>query len=285
MRTSTKVWLIIGVVLILAGGLLFGGVMSVLKWNFVKLVTDQYESNRYEITEKFSNLSVETETAEVVFALSDDGECRVECYEEQKAKHNVSVEGDTLVIRMDNQKAWYDYIGIHFGSPKITVYLPEDSFTSASGLIKAKTTTGSICVEHISVGSLDLTATTGKITVRDVTCEGDVKIKLTTGKTSLSGLECGSLASTGKTGDISLEHVVAAEKITIERATGDVRFDGSDAPEIYVETDTGKVTGSLLTGKEFITHTTTGRVNVPKNGAGGRCEIRTATGNIKIIIH
>ena len=73
-------------------------------------------------------------------------------------------------------------------------------------------------------------------------------------------------------------------KFLIKRSTGDIRFDNSDATEIFVETDTGNVTGSLLTDKVFITQTDTGNVNVPKTVTGGRCEITTDTGNIKIIV-
>ena len=42
--------------------------------------------------------------------------------------------------------------------------------------------------------------------------------------------------------------------------------------------------GSLLTDKVFITDTDTGSVDVPKTPAGGRCEIKTGTGDIKMEI-
>jgi len=81
-----------------------------------------------------------------------------------------------------------------------------------------------------------------------------------------------------------LNNVIAAEKFSVERSTGDVKFDGSDAAEIFVRTDTGDVTGSLLTHKVFITKTDTGKVDVPKTVDGGRCEIITDTGDIALDI-
>ena len=72
--------------------------------------------------------------------------------------------------------------------------------------------------------------------------------------------------------------------MNIERDTGSVRFDGCDGDAIYVETDTGDVTGTLLTDKVFITKTDTGSVDVPKSINGGRCEISTDTGDIRIEI-
>ena len=71
---------------------------------------------------------------------------------------------------------------------------------------------------------------------------------------------------------------------SIERSTGDVRFTDCDAAEICVKTDTGDVTGSLLSDKVFITNTDTGSVNVPETISGGKCEIITDTGDIKITI-
>ncbi|MBQ7935867.1 MAG: DUF4097 family beta strand repeat protein, partial [Clostridia bacterium] len=155
---------------------------------------------------------------------------------------------------------------------------------SALENIRIKRTTGSIDTENISAGALDLFVSTGRIMVSNVICEGDTNIKVSTGKTRLSNMKCKNLISSGSTGTISLNNVIAAETFSIKRSTGDVKFDGSDAAEIFVETNTGKVVGNLLTDKVFITHTDTGRVDVPKTVTGGRCEISTDTGDIKVTI-
>lgn len=63
-----------------------------------------------------------------------------------------------------------------------------------------------------------------------------------------------------------------------------MRFDRADASEIFVRTGTGNVTGSLLTDKVFLTQTDTGTVEVPQTITGGRCEIRTDTGDIELKI-
>ena len=63
-----------------------------------------------------------------------------------------------------------------------------------------------------------------------------------------------------------------------------MEFNHCDAETICVNTDTGSVTGTLLTDKVFIIETDTGSVNVPKSITGGRCEITTDTGNIRITI-
>ena len=319
MRKATKIWLMTAALLVLIGCILFVGVMSTLGWDFAKLSTVKYETNTYEINEVFSEISINTDTADIIFVLSDDGKCKVECYEEENAKHFVTIEEDILVVKINNQKSWYDYIGLHFGSPKITIYLPKteytalsisestgdieipkdysfgnvdislstgdvDFFATASRSIKIKTSTGNIRVENTSAGSLDLSASTGKVTVSGVTCKGTITLGVSTGKAHLTNVACESVISIGSTGNITLGNVIATEKISIERSTGDVKFIGSDAAEIYVETDTGDVTGSLLSNKVFITDTDTGRVDVPKTTTGGRCKIDTDTGDVEITI-
>jgi len=63
-----------------------------------------------------------------------------------------------------------------------------------------------------------------------------------------------------------------------------VVFEGCDAGEIYVDTDTGDVSGTLLSDKVFIVKTDTGKIDVPNSISGGRCEIETDTGDVKISI-
>ncbi len=47
---------------------------------------------------------------------------------------------------------------------------------------------------------------------------------------------------------------------------------------------TADVTGTLLTEKVFLPKSDTGDIEVPKTNAGGKCEIITSTGDIKLTI-
>ena len=320
MRTRTKVWLIIATSFVLVGGIIFVGIMSMLEWDFTKLSTGKYETNDYEITENFKSISIITNTADIVLLPSENSKASVSCYEQRNVKHLIAVNDGALVIEVDDTRKWYEHIGINFGTPKITVYIPQGeygklsiksstgdvkipkefkfenidisestgnvtNYASASEDIIIKTSTGNIHVENVSAGILDLSVSTGEVTASDVTCEGDVKINVSTGKTNLTNIRCKNVVSTGNTGAISLKNVIAAEKFSIERSTGDVKFDGCDAAEISVETDTGDVRGCLLTDKIFIVQTDTGDVDVPKTVTGGKCEITTSTGDINISIN
>lgn len=299
MKRATKIWLIAAGALVLTGCILFAGVMSTLGWDFAKLSTVQYETNTHTVDAPFRDIALTTDTADIVLALSDDGKCRVECHEETNARHAVAVENGALTVRSQPSKRWFDFIGIHLGSPRITLYLPETAYNSlsvrestgsitipaafafdsaelssstgsaifsasASDSLKIRTSTGSIRVENASVGSLELSVTTGDVTVSEVTCR--------------------SFTSGGSTGSILLEHVTVDGTLSIARSTGSVTFRRCDAAEISVRTNTGDVSGSLLTEKVFAASSHTGRIDVPQTTAGGRCEIRTDTGNIRITL-
>ena len=319
MSRTTKIWLIVAGSLVLIGCILFVCVMFALDWDFKKLSTVTLETNTYEISETFSDISLSTSTADITFVLSEDGKCRVECYEEENAKHSVAVEAGVLTVGINDQSAWYDHIGIHLRSPEITVYLPKAEYTSLSirestgnvtipkdcsfgnvdisastghvdfsasvaESVKIKTSTGHIRVENTTVDSLDLSVSTGMVHVSGVTCRGKLTVGVSTGKAYLSDIACDSIESNGSTGDITLISVIADNRFSIERSTGNVTFSKCDAGGISIKTSTGDVTGSLRSGKVFITRTDTGDVRVPETTAGGRCEIHTDTGNIEIEI-
>ena len=319
MGRKTKISLVIAASLVVIGCMVFGGAMTVLKWDFTKLATVQYETNDYEISEDYKDISITTDTTDVVFVPSENEKTLVVCHEQNNVKHSVTVQDGTLVIAVQDMRKWYEHIGVNFGTPKITVYLPNaeygalsmqgstgnvkipkdfrfarldilvstgsvTNFASAADEMHIKTSTGNICVEGISAGALDLSVSTGKVTVSNVACRDDITVKGTTGKANLTHVTCRNLTSSGSTGSVSMENVTATGGFSISRSTGNVKFRGCDAAEITVKTDTGNVTGSLLTDKVFITQSDTGSIDVPRTITGGKCEITTDTGNIRLTV-
>lgn len=262
MRKTTKIWLVIATALVLVGCIIFASVMTIYKWDFKKLSTVRHETNNYEINDDYKNISIVTDTADVVLIPTESLKSSVVCYEQENLKHSVTVKDGTLFIDIVDTRKWYEHIGIDFATPKITVYIPQGEY----GTLSVKSSTGNICVENITADVLDLSVSTGDI--------------------SVSNVDCKNVISSGSTGDIYLKNVIATEKFSINRSTGDIKFHRCDAAEIYLKTDTGKVVGSLLSDKVFITETSTGKISVPKTTTGGKCEITTSTGDIKIeVIH
>ena len=280
MRKKCKICTIVAVSLILTGCIIFGGVMTVLKWDFTKLSTVKYETNDYLIAEYFKDISIKTNTADIAFLPSENTQTKIICHEQSTLKHSVAVKDGTLTVELIDTRRWYDCIGISFGTPKITVYIPSGEY----GALKIKTSTGNIDAADISADLVDFSVTTGEITATNIKSNGDIKISVSTGKANITNAQSKNFISNGNTGNIMLKNTIAKEKINVKRSTGDVKFENCDANEILITTDTGSVTGSLMSEKVFIAKTDTGHINVPKTVNGGRCEITTDTGNIKITV-
>ncbi len=296
MKLSEKMFLS-AAILVVVGVVIFTVALVLVNFDFAKLSTQKLETNIYEINEDFESIYVNVDTASVTLSLSNDGVCRVECVEDKNLKHSVNTQNGALMISTTDSRKWYNYIGINFRSPSVTLYLPKDTYKS----LAATTTTGNIEISD----SLTFETVSVKGTTSDIACcasvSGDVEIETTTGRITLSASEVDSVrlvATTGNinvtdvtcntieikssTGKIDLKNVISKGSMSAENTTGGVSFEVCDAANITVKTSTGNVNGTLLSEKVYITGTSTGRVRVPKSVSGGRCEIKTSTGNIEI---
>lgn len=319
-KGTTKYWLLAAAALLLAGGLAFAWAMSGLRWDFSALGTSNYETNTLAIDERFQNLSIRSNTEDIVFAPSEDGVCAVEFYDQENRRHTASVEGGTLCIESADTRAWFEHITLFsLGTPKITVYLSETDYAAlaiqggtgsvtipadftfermdvtlstgdvrcaaaVSGPVRIETSTGDIRLNGLSAGALRLSVSTGAVEVRSVACTGDVEVTVRTGSARLADVSCKSLISGGSTGGLVLERVTAEDRVSVERSTGDVRLERCDAAELEIQTGTGSVTGSLASEKVFLAKSGTGRVEVPATVSGGTCRVTTSTGDIRLEI-
>lgn len=319
MNGTAKPWLIAAASLTALGLALFTGSMAAYGWDFSKLSTVKYETNTYEVSGSFDKISIGVDTAKIELTPSPDRTCRVVCFEAEKVKHTAGVQNGTLVIETLDTRKWYDHIGMFLGSPKITVYLPRSEYVSlsietdtgdvaipkdfafedlsikgdtsdvdclaaVSNAMEIALSTGDIRVNGASADIIRLFTKTGGIHLDSVSSAGNIDIETDTGDVRLTDVTCEDLTAESDTGTISLKNVVANGNFFIESDTGDVRLENSDAAQIFIETDTGDVTGTLLSEKVFIVDTSTGRVSVPKTVTGGKCEITTSTGDIRIDI-
>ncbi len=320
MKKRTKIWLIVAAILSLTGIIMFAITLAAGGWDFSKLNSIKFELNTHYISDDFTDISIDTDTADVIVVRSENDECKVVLHESAKEKHAVGLEGNTLKISIRDDRKWYEHIMLFsFGRTKITVYLPETAYgalkvkqdtgdiklpsdlafsaidlwgstgevdvrSTVTGEAKIRRSTGDIDIVGIKVGSLNLTTDTGDIEVSSLVCTDNISIRVSTGDVELENVSCNNFTSMGSTGEISLENATAYGTLRIERSTGDIEFEHSDAASIYIVTDTGDVKGSLKTPKVFFTETDTGNVKIPHTTTGGVCDIKTDTGDIRITI-
>lgn len=278
MRRKTKLWLAAAAILFGVGCMIFGGVMTVLGWDLTRLSTVRYETNEYVLTELYTDIAVDTVTADVLLFPAEGTETRVVCREAENVKHTVAVSDGRLTVTVKDTRRWYEHIGVSFEMPRVTVYLPQGAY----GAVSVSAATGDLCVEALMADTLALSVTTGKVSVQDVACAGDASVHVTTGDVTVRNGRFGSLSSRGTTGDLMLQNTLAEKTLSVRRETGDVTLDGCDAAQILVQTTTGDIAGTLLSEKVFHAKTTTGRVSVPQSTAGGPCELSATTGDITV---
>ena len=316
MKRATKIWLIAAGVLVLMGALIFLGALVAVDFDFRRFSTVKFETNIYEIGEAFDQIDVDVKTADVIFAPSDDGTCKVVCRETETIPHCVGVEEGALRICAKDNRKWYDYLEISFESVMITVYLPETEYTSISihtdtgdveipvdmmvdkiedpsgglcgpfttGDLTVQTETGDLRIGNISANVVKLETDTGDIELGAAVSSEGVEIETDTGNVWLTDLDCKNLRVESDTGDLYLGHVIATQQVTIEGDTADVELEGVDGASLRIETDTGDVTGWLLSDKIFFVETSTGDIDIPKSTTGGTCEVKTDTGDIALTV-
>lgn len=298
MKKSQKRWLIGGAVLMLAGALLFVGVMAALGFDFMKLGTVPFENNTYEITEPFQAINITDSTTDIQFAPSQDGTCKIVCHEQQSLKHIPTVLNNTLYLQQIDTRQWYEYIALNFERTTMTVYLPQERYTH----LKIDTNTGDVQIPadftfdtvRIEGDTGDVTSLakishsinvdldTGDLLINAASALEAVYAETDTGEIDLKNVRCDRLKASSDTGDVTLTNVLSSDFITVETDTGDIIFDRCDAERIYAETDTGDIRGTLLSEKIFLTDSDTGDITVPNTDSGGTCELITDTGDIKI---
>lgn len=278
-----------------------------------------YESQTIDISDDFSDISIETDTADVQFLISEDDKCHVVAYTQKNINYDAKVESGTLKISIHDDREWYEYIQVGVESSSLTVYLPKNEYSalklkgstsdvilsgnfkfedidigistgdidvsaSATGNVSLKTSTGDIDLSDMSAASISLTVSSGEIEVENVVSAGDFTINVSTGDAEIENMTCVNFSSEGSTGNLEMENVIASGNITIARSTGAVSLYACDAAELDIKMGTGDVKGVLLTSKIFITRTSTGKIDVPESTEGGKCKIVTSTGDIKFEI-
>ncbi len=244
------------------GGILKIRVSDTRRW-FAKLFSHQMNVTVYLPKAEYGALTVESDTGDLEiedgFKFSD-----------------VSLSVDTGDMKIGAMTC--DSFAAELDTGDISL----NGVTSAEK-ITVTTDTGDTRLENCTASIISVTTDTGKAELESGEAK-EIYLGTSTGNARISEASCTILAITVKTGDISLENVIAEGKFDIVSKTGDVKFSGCDAASVFITTDTGDVVGSFLTDKIIFADTDTGRVDIPKLTSGGKCEITTDTGDIKISI-
>ena len=214
----------------------------------------QTAGDLYRITESFDSLDLHAGIAEIVLCPSANGECRVVCTGMGAIPHTVFVCGGVLEISSsEDYKLLQKLLKSRTTLPKITVFLPQIEYSLlqikslgnvevmqgckfgtvrmsvgsgglrfsafASGMVEINGGYGDILFDHATVGSLDLTVSTGDVKIRSLNSErnarGDIRINGSYGKVQVEDISVGSLGITVSTGDVCVQSVRCSGKVLL----------------------------------------------------------------------
>ena len=218
LSNTAKKWLKASAALIAAGLLTFSLTACAAGFRIGEILLGKYIDSTYELTESFSDIEINGDTADIIFVKSEDGKAKVVCHERESDTATVAVEGGTLKIDADSDEKWYDQIFI--GSEcAITVYLPAGGY----GALKVDGGTGDMSVSSdFGFSGIDIDITTGDITL-EASSSGDVKIDVSTGDVKVSGISAGVLEILSSTGDVEVSDADCGS-INVKGTTGKATF-------------------------------------------------------------
>ena len=221
----------------------------------------RYVTNTYEVTDPYKKILLDTKNAKIKIEPSNDNNTNLVFFEKKRRPYEFFIQDDTLTIKLTKTR-WYNFLRIGVDHSEIRLCVPKS------------------ILETISVRS-----NVGHVDMCSIICNGTIDIQINTGNINIESVSCKDFDSKGNTGSVSLNKFIAEESILIKRNTGKVLLNDCSAPEIFVKTNTGKVCGKLPSNTVFTVRTNTGKKEIPKTPIGeiigGRCEIKTNTGNIK----
>lgn len=304
--------------LIFIGMIIFVISLSTNDWDFGKFNSENISTNTYQVEDYFNNIVIEEANCDINIVYTENSSCNVVAEEKENVSHIVEVKDNTLIIKENDQRKWYEKL-INFSDTLIIISINKnilndlkiDTATSDINIsnkftfnnitingstsdvelysnviddVEINLSTGDIEVNNITCKNMNLQVSTGDIEIENVNCLNDLEITVSTGDVDLDNVSCNNFNSNGSTGKIILKNVIALNSIDLQRSTGDIKFEKCDALNIVVITDTGSVKGTLLSSKIFDVETDTGKKDVPESVSGGSCKITTDTGDIIIEI-
>ena len=296
LKKSSKILIRIALLLCVSGACVLLFSFFALRFDLSKIREINYEYNAYygwDIAEDFDRIVIETKTADIQVGSYSLGENNVECDEETRLKHTVTVEDGTLFIIVEDTRKWYDKLIKPREDAEVRVWIPfeREEFKS----IEIKSETGDVTVGYgLQFDKMTIETDTGDVLAVSKVLD-ELKVKTSDGAIHINNenrkhwypedTDKGDalfVSAETDTGAVYLGDMTCCN-LKVKSQTGDVTFKNFEVLEfISVETETGVVTETLLSGKTF--HTETGQDDIPESNVMGTVEIRTDKGKTEIEI-
>lgn len=314
MLKSKKFWIFSSIICISVGLLLICAAWVSAGFHLSAFNTVHYQRIETPITEPYDKIVIDALDCNVRI-LAQSATSAFPDLQEQKydtpmlLSHDseymvteLTVRDRTLYITRQDNRPWYQHIGIYFGDGNegITLILDDLHFdalnvTSVSGEIwlmseaeikevSLHSTSGEIVAIDLISEKAEMSSVSGSVLLHGASGDS-ISLKTVSGEIDAANMQCGTFKAESTSGDLSIGGNVICGKATIKTVSGDVELEGFDADDINITTTSGDVEGSLLSGKQFSVTTSSGEIDIPKDSPNaGHCVVTTTSGDIEIKI-
>ncbi len=294
MRKTITILLVAVALIFLGGGAAIGALIAV-NFSLPFLSTSPTEPKETVVQRPFSTIDVQTDISDVILCLSDNGTCRVVYTDVASVDYDIAVIGDTLTVKRNDTRRWYERIQLFTPETAVTLYLPETGYAALSVATAMGDTTipanfafddatlqsatGDIDCAAAVTGTLSVITDTGDATVRQA-IPSSLELRTDTGDAELTEVYAvGTLSARTDTGELTLIDCTA-DAMILHTDTGDLSLTDCMAVTIATETSTGdqKLTNTIADDRMNM-HSDTGEIRLEKCDAYA-LEIKTTTGDV-----
>lgn len=288
-KTTRTIFSICGGLILLGGALV--GVSCALGAGG----TESHEVT-YTVDESFTNILVNVTDAEVVVRPSNDGTCYAVCDETDKITYSVQAANGALHVRVQDERSWLDYIGIHFDVRTVALYLPESAYelldvTSMSGSIvcessftfdrvKLESKSGLIRFGAVATDNLTAKSASGSITLENFGTAA-VTAESASGRILCKNAQPATLSATSGSGSVTLENVVVDSAVKAETTSGAILFQDGRAESLSFSSGSGSVTlENVVTSGDVKGATTSGSIRLDACD-GANLTLKSKSGSVR----
>ena len=191
MKKRTKLLMTVAVLLSVIGITVGLVGLCMMDGDWSQLANEPSITSTHELTDPFSNIVIEVDTADVIVIPASDGKSCVKTLDTEKYHHEVSVENGTLTIRLCDNRKWYDKIGFYSADTKVVLSLDASTYA----LLTVKGSTCDVSVQNgLLFEAVDIKTSTGNVSF-DAQVAGALSIKTSTGDVEIVGASAGRFRS------------------------------------------------------------------------------------------
>ncbi len=303
MKLAKKIAIITALLLIFAG--VITAVCGALYTDWGKYSTPldffsyEKESGMIDITESFESISVNLTEKDLRIRPSDDSEIKIDYSQRKGMEFSATVENGVLTISEKRTGGLWSHISFGENHSHCTLYIPKGEYknltvTTASGDVvvpadfsfegaELRTTSGDVSVFANITDELDISTASGDVTIANIVCD-KIYASTVSGEIELNDVKAASMELKSTSGDTELQEVVCEGLLKCQSTSGEIELSRCDGSELELKSTSGDISGTLLSEKVFMPESTSGDINVPYGGNGGKCKIETTSGDISFRI-